>query len=73
MTTNKDVLELMRKDYELRNAVREQGVDPDQVKPWPQVTEMLDPSMRPQIKKERSHPYDAGEAPLEKIKLNLNN
>ena len=71
MTTPKVIQEELRTNYEVRRKTIDQGVNPDTVPDWPNVSEMLDPAMKPPKEKENRHPFHVGEGTMKKIKVNM--
>ena len=71
ITTQMDITELLRTDYELRKSVWAQDVNPDTVQELPKIDEMLDKSMKPQIQKENPHPFQAAEGSMKKTKVDF--
>jgi transposase InsO family protein len=56
ITTPKDVIEAARQNGAVREKLREFGINPENVNPFPGVDEMLDTSLKPR-KKENRHPF----------------
>lgn len=69
LTTPKDTLASVRRDYELRKLMTEDyGINPDDIPDLPKIDEMSDTSMRPK-KKEKAHPFHDGSGTMEKFKI----
>ena len=56
MTTPKDVIAKIRQKYELRQMAIEHNLNPENIAPLPEVSEMLDNSLKPR-KKNILHPF----------------
>lgn len=68
ITTPKDILESIRRNYELRDKMYEHGTYLETVPALPVIDEMLDTSMKP-IKKENKHPFHVGNNEIKKITI----